>query len=142
MYGSTVEKLSLLLTEDGKSDVTLWSVIDNQGEQWLTHQGDYSSSSMNQMVKIWHVFDKKKAEVFSLQVTIEVVIGKTFSSDIAIDNVEIFSGTCASGPAPFSTGSPVAGTTAVPTVATGANTPAAGTGTPGKYWYLSSYFND
>ncbi|ELT98075.1 hypothetical protein CAPTEDRAFT_223845 [Capitella teleta] len=80
MRGTAINKLSVLLVEDGKNDVTLWSKTGSQGNDWVSVQEDYSITSMNQMI------------VF------EALVGATFSSDIALDNIEVFSGSCSSGP--------------------------------------------
>jgi hypothetical protein len=50
MYGATINRLSLLLTESGKEDIVVWSLSGSQGRNWLSFTENVTITSMNQMV--------------------------------------------------------------------------------------------
>ncbi|XP_077978860.1 MAM and LDL-receptor class A domain-containing protein 1-like [Glandiceps talaboti] len=75
MYGSNVGTLNIYTKSGNQYGAVLWSIQGDQGDTWWDAQVTISSIS-------------------SYQVVFEAIVGGSYSSDIAIDDVQISDGAC------------------------------------------------
>lgn len=78
MYGSSVGSLSVYKKTGRPTGPRIWTLTGNQGNEWLVAQ-----------VSVW-------SSLRSFQISFEGTVGRGGKGDIAIDDVTIFNGKCAS----------------------------------------------